>query len=61
MEQLIVSPVVLELAARRGNLDMGGIRYVIIRYGTQYLMPYQEDHLSIGVKLRNDPWRLLPR
>jgi hypothetical protein len=54
-EELIASPVVLELAARRGDLDMDGIRYVIIRCGTQYLMPYQEDHLSIGVKLRNDP------
>jgi len=36
IEELIVNPVVLELAARRGNLDMDGIRYVVIRYGTQY-------------------------
>jgi hypothetical protein len=44
IEELIVNPVVLELAARRGNLDMEGIRYVVIRYGTQYqlLMPYRE-------------------
>jgi hypothetical protein len=57
MEELIVNPVVLELAARRGNLDMDGIRYVIIRYGTQYqlLMPYGEGHVSIGVELRDDP------
>jgi hypothetical protein len=57
MEELIVNPVMLELAARRGNLDMAGIRYVIIRYGTQYqlLMPYQEGHLSIGVEKQDDP------
>jgi hypothetical protein len=57
MEELIVNPVMLELAARRGNLDMEGIRYVIIRYGTQYqlLMPYQEGHLSIGVEKQDDP------
>src|SRR5579871_3088769 len=57
MEELIVNPVMLELAARRGNLDMQGIRYVIIRYGTQYqlLMPYQEGHLSIGVESQDDP------
>ena len=57
IEELVVNPVMLELAARRGNLDMDGIRYVIIRYGTQYqlLMPYQNGHLSIGVELQDDP------
>lgn len=57
IEELIVNPIVLELAARRGNLDMDGIRYVVIRYGTQYqlLIPYGEGHLSIGVELRDDP------
>src|SRR6267154_5463635 len=57
IEELIVNPVVLELAARRGNLDMEGIRYVVIRYGTQYqlLIPYGEGHLSIGVELQDDP------
>jgi hypothetical protein len=57
MEELIVNPVVLQLAARRGNLDMDGIRYVVIRYGTQYqlLMPYREGHLSVGVNLQDNP------
>jgi len=57
IEELIVNPVVLELAARRGNLDMEGIRYVVIRYGTQYqlLMPYREGHLSVGVEKQDDP------
>jgi hypothetical protein len=57
IEELIVNPIVLELAARRGNLDMDGIRYVVIRYGTQYqlLIPYGEGHLSIGVELQDDP------
>ena len=57
IEELIVNPVVLELATRRGNLDMEGIRYVVIRYGTQYqlLMPYREGHLSVGVEKQDDP------
>jgi hypothetical protein len=57
MEELIVNPTVLELAARRGNIDMQGIRYVVIRYGTQFqlLMPYAQGHLSIGVELHDDP------
>lgn len=57
LEELIVNPIVLELVARRGQLDMGGIRYAIIRYGTQYqlLLPYREGHLSIGVETHDDP------
>ncbi|HXG21429.1 MAG TPA: hypothetical protein VNN62_20440 [Methylomirabilota bacterium] len=57
MEELIVNPIVLEIARRRGNIDMNGMRYVIIRYGTQYqlLMPYREGHISIGVELEDDP------
>jgi hypothetical protein len=57
MEELIVNPIVLELASRRGNIDMNGVAYVIIRYGTQYqlLMPYREGHISIGIELQDDP------
>lgn len=57
IEELIVNPIVLEITARRGNLDMDGIRYLIIRYGTQYqlLLPYRDGHLSIGVNLEDDP------
>jgi hypothetical protein len=57
IEELIVNPIVLEITARRGNLDMDGIRYVVIRYGTQYqvLLPYRDGHLSIGVNLEDDP------
>lgn len=57
MEELIVNPTVLEITRRRGNIDMNGIRYVVIKYGTQYqlLMPYKEGHISIGVELEDDP------
>ncbi len=57
IEELIVNPIVLEIAARRGNIDMGGVRYVVIRYGTQYqlLFPYRDGHLSIGVNPEDDP------
>jgi hypothetical protein len=60
IEELIVNPIVLEITARRGNLDMDGIRYVVIRYGTQYqlLMPYRDGHISIGVELRDDPLKI---
>jgi hypothetical protein len=43
------TPVVLELAKRRGNLDLEGIRYVAILFELQYqvLFPYEEGHLSL--------------
>jgi hypothetical protein len=42
---------------------MDGIRYVVIRYGTQYqlIMPYREGHLSIGVELEDDPVEIANR
>jgi len=57
MEELIVNPISLEAARRRGNIDMKGIRYVIVRYGTMYelIFPYKHGHLSIGVDLNAKP------
>jgi hypothetical protein len=56
MEELIVNPVVLELARRRGDIDLGGVRRVVIRYGTLYqvLVPIPGGHVSVGVELRAD-------
>ncbi len=47
----------LEITRRRDNIDINGIRYVIIRYGTQYqlLMSYKNGHISIGVESEDDP------
>lgn len=33
-EELIVNPTLLKLVTQRGNIDCGGARYVIIRYGS---------------------------
>lgn len=60
IEELVVNPIVLEITRRRGMLDMGGVRHVVIRYGTQYqlLIPYREGHLSVGVELHDDPYEI---
>ncbi len=57
IEELIVNPIVIDITRRRGNLDMGGMRYVVIRYGTQYqlIMPYKDGHVSIGIELEDEP------
>ncbi len=53
-EETVVNPIVLNLAVYRGNLDMDGTRYVMIRYGTMYelIFPYLQGHLSVGVELK---------
>ena len=57
MEELLVNPTVLELTTRRGNLDLNGVEYVIIRYGTQYqaIFNYGKGHVSVGIELDQDP------
>ncbi len=54
--ELIVNRVVLDLARRRGDLDLGGVRRMIIRYGKQYqlLVPIAGGHVSVGVELTAD-------
>ena len=56
MEELLVNPAVLELTRRRGELDLDGIRFVVIRYGPQYqlLFPFKRGHLSLGLELDAD-------
>ena len=56
MEELIVNPIVLEATRRRGNLDLDGVRYVIIRYGKQFqaIFPFAEGHVSVGIEASAD-------
>jgi hypothetical protein len=63
MEELLVNPVALELFTRRGNLDLGGVRFLIVRYGLQFqvILPCHGGHLSIGVEADGDPVAIAER
>ena len=52
MEELLVNPLILEAARRRGEIDLSGVRFVVIRYGPLYelVFPYGNGHLSVGVE-----------
>jgi hypothetical protein len=56
MEELVVNPVILEAASRRGSLDLDGVRAVIIRYGLldQIVLPFEDGHVSVGVQQGGD-------
>jgi hypothetical protein len=48
-EELFVNPALLKLTTQRGNLDCGGLDYVVVRYGNffQLVIPAADGHYSI--------------
>jgi hypothetical protein len=55
-EEWLVNPTLLTLAGRRGEIDCGGLDYLVVRYGNfaQLVMPLTgvDGHVSIGF----EPW-----
>ena len=49
-EELIVNPTLLKLTTQRGNIDCGGLNYIIIRYGNFFvlLLPVESGHVNFG-------------
>jgi hypothetical protein len=60
-EELIVNPTLLTLVKQRGDIDCGGVRYVLVRYGNFYqlVMPFRNGHMSICIEPHADPLRLV--
>ena len=56
-EELLVNPALLTLTRQRGELDCGGLRFVIVGYGNfhQVVLPTAEGHVSVCVALGADP------
>lgn len=56
-EELLVNPTLLKLVSQRGNIDCGGLSYVIIRYGNFYQLVKETEngHISIAIETESDP------
>jgi hypothetical protein len=57
-EELLVNPVLLMLTRQRGELDCGGLQYVVVRYGhfAQVVVPNPAGgHVSVAVSTDHDP------
>ena len=56
-EELLVNPAILTLASKRGNIDCGGLEYLVIRYGNfyQFIVPAGGGHVSIAFGLEANP------
>jgi hypothetical protein len=61
-EELLVNPTLLTLARQRGNIDCGGLEYLIVRYGSffEIIHPTAGGHLSVGVEPTANPLTLVP-
>jgi hypothetical protein len=62
-EELIVNPTLLTLTRQRGEIDCGGLEFVLIRYGSFYelVLPLPGGHLSVGIEPHADPLELVPQ
>jgi hypothetical protein len=56
-EELLVNPTLLGLAKRRGDIDCGGLEYLVVRYGNffQVVMAHGDGHVSVAVEPTGDP------
>jgi hypothetical protein len=56
-EELLVNPSVLTLTQQRGDIDCGGLDYVVVRYGNffQFIAPIEDGHASVAFAPDADP------
>jgi hypothetical protein len=55
-EELLVNPTLITLATQRGNIDCGGLDYLIIKYGNffQFVLPATWGHISVCIDKNAD-------
>ena len=60
-EKLIVNPTILTLVKQRGDIDCGGAKFVLIRYGNfyQFVAPIKNGHVSVCIEPHANPLNLV--
>lgn len=56
-EELLVNPIMLKAASQRGNIDCGGLDFLLVRYGNffQFILPVSWGHVSVCIEKNGDP------
>jgi hypothetical protein len=56
-EELLVNPALITLARQRGNIDCGGLEYLVVRYHHffQLIIPIKYGHVSVCFDDTADP------
>jgi hypothetical protein len=62
-EELFVNPTLLTLVHQRGNLDCGGAKFVLVRYGNfyQFVHGVGIDHISVCIESSANPLDFVER
>jgi hypothetical protein len=63
-EELLVNPTLLLLARQRGDIDCGGLRYLVVAYGNFWQLVIPTDrasHVSVSVESDADPFAVASR
>jgi hypothetical protein len=60
-EELLVNPTLITLARQRGEIDCGGLDYLIVAYGSffQLVLPVDGGHVSIAIERTQTPTELV--
>ena len=56
-EELLANPIMLKAASQRGNIDCGGLDFLLVRYGNfyQFILPVSWGHVSVCIEKDADP------
>jgi hypothetical protein len=60
-EELLVNPALITLARQRGDIDCGGLDYLVVAYGNffQVVLPHGDGHVSVAVERSAEPTELV--
>ena len=60
-EELLVNPTLLTLARQRGEIDCGGLDYLVVAYGNffQLVLPVEGGHVSVAIERSQSPTELV--
>jgi hypothetical protein len=60
-EELLVNPTLITLARQRGDIDCGGLDYLVVAYGSffQLVLPVEGGHVSVAIERSQPPTELV--
>ena len=60
-EELLVNPTLITLARQRGEIDCGGLDYLLVAYGNffQLVLPHGDGHVSVAIERVQSPFELV--